>query len=534
MMLVHALRPLRSLPALVALLVALGLSPAANAAEALRTDAGLIKDAPADPSGIRVFKGIPYAAPPIGSLRWRPPAPVKAWDGIRAADTWGPRCIQSNRLGPLDPLNNRMEEDCLYLNVWTPAKALGDSLPVMVWIHGGSNTNGAASQPEYDGVQLAKHGVVLVSINYRLDIFGFLAHPELTAESATHSSGNYGLLDQIAALQWVQRNIAAFGGDPKRVTVFGESAGSIDISLLMASPLAKGLFARVIGESGATLSRLPGFGPKGLQSGEADGVKLAQSVDARSIADLRARPALDLLAAVGKSPIVYGLGVVDGHVVPDHPASLYAKGAFNDVPLLTGFNADEGSLFITRMKIPADEQAFADTLRSQFKGSADKALALYAPGSTPEGIKSAFQALLGDEIISYSTWAWAESVAGKARSPVYRYYFTRRPPGAPELSLYPLSAPGVFHFAEINYVFNNFDARQEWTWQEQDRNLGKTMISYWTNFAKTGNPNGPGLPVWNAFKPGGGGKVMELGATVGMRDEPQRARYEFFRDLSSN
>jgi len=506
--------------------------PATSMAQgSLRVDGGQLKDVPPDASGIRVFKGIPYAAAPIGALRWRPPAAVPAWQGVRAVDTWGPRCVQSERLGPLDPLNSRMDEDCLYLNVWTPAKAAAAALPVMVWIHGGSNTNGAASQPEYDGAQLARNGVLVVSINYRLDIFGFLAHPELTAESANRSSGNYALLDQIAALQWVQRNIGAFGGDPRQVTVFGESAGAIDISLLMASPLAKGLFARAIAQSGGALSSMPGFGPKPLATGESEGMRFAQSVGAETMAELRAKPALELLTAVTNSPISYGFGVIDGYVVPEHPAALYAKGAYNDVPLLIGANADEGSLFAVRMPMPPNAQVFADFLRSQFKAAADQALALYPPGQTAESAKAAFMALIGDEIIGYGSWAWAEAAANKGRSPVYRYHFTRRPPGAPALSLYPLTAPGVYHFAEINYVFDNLDVRQEWGWQDADRALGKSVAAYWTNFAKTGNPNGAGLPTWEAYKAGGGGKVMELGAAIAMRDEPQRARYEFFSAL---
>lgn len=513
------------------LLACLGTSSFGATAATLGVDGGSLADATPDSSGVRSFKGIPYAAPPVGDLRWKPPVAVKAWDGVREAAVWGPRCVQSDRLGPLDPANNRMDEDCLYLNIWTPAQAGQSPLPVMVWIHGGSNTNGSASQPEYDGASVARSGVLMVSINYRLDIFGFLAHPELTAESATRSSGNYGLLDQIAALQWVQRNIAAFGGDPGNVTVFGESAGAIDISLLMASPLAKGLFARAIGESGSALSRVPGFGPKLLQSGEADGVKLAQSVGAGSLKDLRAKPALELLAAVLKAPITYGLGVVDGHVVPEHPALIYAKGGHQDIPLLVGANADEGSLFALRMKIPQNGQAFGDFLGSVFQGAADKALAVYPPGPSPESTQAAFVSLMGDALISYASWSWAETAAATKRSAVYRYYFTRRPPGAPERSLYPLAAPGVYHFAEIAYVFNNFGLRKEWGWQDVDRALGKAMSTYWTNFAKTGNPNGTGLAQWDAFKPAGAGKVMELGAFIGMRDEPHRTRYQFFDQL---
>src|ERR1700758_3182403 len=235
-----------------------------SAAEPLGVEGGQIADSAPDPSGNRVFKRIPYAAPPLGDLRWRAPQPVQKWQGVRDVAEWGPRCVQSSRLGDLDPLNKRMDEDCLYLNVWTPATSSSQSLPVMVWVHGGSNLNGAGSQPEFDGSHLASKGVVVVTINYRLDVFGFLAHPELTKESGTNSSGNYGLLDQIAALKWVQNNIRAFGGDPNQVTLFGESAGAIDVSLLMASPLTKGLFRRVIGESGGALTTIAAFGPKPL------------------------------------------------------------------------------------------------------------------------------------------------------------------------------------------------------------------------------------------------------------------------------
>jgi para-nitrobenzyl esterase len=520
-----------SLAAPLLALAALYLPANTMAQESVRLDTGLVKDAAPDASGIRSFKGIPYAGAPVGDLRWKPPVPAKPWDGVRNADTWGPRCVQSERLGPIDPLNPRMDEDCLYLNVWAPAKAASGPLPVMVWIYGGSNTNGAASQPEYDGAQLARNGVIVVSLNYRLDIFGFLAHPDLTAESGTKSSGNYGLLDQLAALQWVQKNIAAFGGDPKKVTVFGESAGAFNISLLMASPLAKGLFSGAIGQSGGALSRIPGLGPLPLSAGEVAGARFAQSVGANTITELRAKPASELLAAILKSPILYGLGVVDGYVVPEHPAIVFGKGAHNDVPLLTGANADEGSLFAARMKVPPNEQAFGDLMRAQFKGAADKALAVYPPGATAESAKAAFVNLIGDQLINYGNWSWAENAASKGKSPVYRYYFNRRPPSAPELSIYPLAAPGVFHAAEITYVFNNYEYPRGWTWQDTDRALGKTMSSYWTIFAKTGNPNGAGLPAWEAYRPGGGGKVMELGASVMMRDETNRSRFEFFEAL---
>jgi para-nitrobenzyl esterase len=409
--------------------------PGASAAESLQIEGGQIANSTPDASGIRVFKGIPYAAPPVRELRWKAPQPVQAWEGVRSVSEWGPRCVQSSRLGDLDPLNKRMDEDCLYLNVWTPTQSRIESLPVMVWIHGGSNLNGAGSQPEFDGSRLATKGVVVLTINYRVDVFGFLAHPELTKESGTRSSGNYGLLDQIAALKWVQKNIGAFGGDPSQVTVFGESAGAFNISLLMASPLTKGLFARAIGESGGALTPAPTFGPKPLEVGEQDGIKFVQSLGATSVAELRAKPAEQILEGAIKNPITYGFGVVDGYVVPEHPALTYAQGKQNDVPLLVGWNADEGSYFAARVKLPVDAQSYADRMRAQFKDKADKVLELYPPGSTAEDVKASFTALLGDEIIAYGGWAWSERAATSAKSPVYRYYFTRRPPGAPEHSV---------------------------------------------------------------------------------------------------
>ena len=510
--------------ALAALAIVL-LSATSSEARSLRIDGGQITDVAADAAGIRVFKGIPYAAPPVGELRWKAPQPVPAWKAIRAADEWGQRCVQSNRLGELDPLNKRMDEDCLYLNVWTSAKSDGATLPVMVWIHGGSNANGAGSQPDYDGSALARKGVVVVTFNYRLDVFGFLAHPDLTKESGTNSSGNYALLDQIAALRWVQNNIRAFGGDAHRVTVFGESAGAFDISLLMASPLAKGLFARAIGESGGALTPIPPFGPKPLKIGEQDGVKFAQALGANSAGEMRAKSAQEILDAAAKNPITYGFGVVDGYVVPEHPATIYAEGKQNPVPLLVGWNADEGSYFAARLKPPADGPAYVERVRAQFKDAADKVLSLYPPGSTPDDAKASYTALLGDEIIDYGGWAWAERAASGVPH-VYRYYFTRRPP-APELSTsWPLSAPGVYHSAELYYVFDTLGMRN-WPWEEADRHLADVVLSYWTNFAKTGNPNGNGLPRWPTYK-AGGGQVMELGAAIKPEAELHRDRYDFF------
>jgi para-nitrobenzyl esterase len=493
----------------------------------LQIEGGLIADCAPDANGIRAFKGLPYAAAPIGALRWRKPYAVTPWDGVRAADDWGPRAMQGDRLGEIDPLNKRMSEDCLYLNVWTPARSADEKLPVMVWIHGGSNNTGAGSQPEYDGVILAGMGVVVVTINYRLDVFGFLAHPDLTQESGVKASGNYGLLDQIAALQWVQKNISALGGDPTQVTVFGESAGAMNISLLTVSPLAEGLFARAIGQSGGSLKPISLFGPKPLRVGEEEGVKFAQSLGARSIVELRARPADEILKAALANPIAYGFGVVDGYVVPKHPAEVYAEGGQHKVPMMVGWTADEGTIFAARLVTWGPGlPSYVERIRAQFQDDSDRALALYPAGLTLEDDKATFAALLGDEIISYGAWAWAEQAAATSPAPIFRYYFTRRPPGAPDHSIYPLTGPGVYHSAELCYVWRTL-ALRDWPWQEADFRLSAAMASYWVNFAKTGDPNGGSLPRWSAYQPGGSGSVMELGETIRIQSETHRRRYEF-------
>lgn len=498
--------------------------PTMSHAATLDIEGGQIAQPEPDATGIRLYKGLPFAAPPVGALRWKAPQAVRPWTGVRAVNEWGPRCVQSQRLGELDPLNKRMDEDCLYLNVWAPAQAR--QLPVMVWIHGGSNLNGAASQPEYDARAWARLGVVAVSVNYRLDVFGFMAHPELSAESGTQSSGHYALLDQIAALKWVQHNIAQFGGDPSNVTIVGESAGAINVSLLMVSPLTRGLFAKAIGQSGSALVPTGPYSPRPLAAGEAHGLRMAQALGARTLADMRQASAAEVLAASAKTPTIVGLGVVDGHVVPDHPARLFASGRAHDVPVLLGFNADEGSLFAGRTAPPATVAAYEAWVQAQFKDDTAQALALYPAGAQGEHILASFTALTGDQIISYGSWTWAEHALRANQSPVYRYFFNRRPPAAPEKSLYPLTGPGVYHFADILYAFDSLGVRPDWGWQAADRQLAHTMARYWTQFAKTGNPNGAGLPAWPRL---GAAKreVMELGARIAPMPEPHAARYQF-------
>jgi para-nitrobenzyl esterase len=490
----------------------------------LTIEGGQIMQPPADAQGLRIYKGIPYAAPPVAELRWKPPQAVVAWEGVRAVNQWGARCYQSDRLGNLDPLNPNMSEDCLYLNVWAPSEAKG--LPVMVWIHGGSNFNGAASQPEYDAAAWARRGVVVVSLNYRVDMFGFLAHPELTAESGTQSSGNYGLLDQIAALKWVQRHIELFGGDPGNVTVLGESAGAMDVSLLLVSPLTKGLFHKAVGQSGGALTPVGVFSPRPLAAGEAHGLLVAEALGVKTLADLRKASAADVVKASAQLPSFVGMGVVDGHVVTESPAQLMAQGRGADVPLLLGFNADEGTMFAARMPQPPNAAGYEAMLQAQFKDKTPKVLALYPAGAQGERLRDSFSDLIGDQIIGYGTWAWADRAAKHNQAPVYRYHFARRPPLAPELSVYPLTAPGVYHFAEIVYAFDNLDVRPDWGWQDADRRLANTMADYWTNFAKTGNPNGPGLPTWPVYQTQSRA-VMGLAESIGVIAEPHTDRYQF-------
>ena len=497
----------------------------------VRVEGGLLADVTPDVDGIKSFKGIPYAAPPLGPLRWRAPQPVPAWTGVRPTDQWGPRCEQNPRLGELDPLNSQMSEDCLYLNVWTGAATPDAALPVMVWIHGGSNSIGAASQPEYDGSPLARKGVLLVSLNYRLDVFGFLAHPELSAESGHGSSGNYGLLDQIAALQWVQRNIARFGGDPARVTVFGESAGAFDISLLMVSPLTQGLFSKVIAQSGGALRVHAQYGPKPLATGEEEGARFAAAVGASSLAQLRSLPAEQLRLAAARAPVFFGAGVVDGYVVPEHPAKLFAEGRHHDLPLLTGINQDEGSLFMAVMKQPGNAAEFVAFMQTQFAERTEQALALYWPSRAEADIAGALCAVIGDQFIGFGNWLWAKAAARHGKAPVFKYLFRRRPPKAPPFSIYPLATPGVYHFAEILYVFNNLELREEWGWTDADAQLADAMSSYWVAFAKTGNPNAPGLTHWQAFDDAESGPLLHLGEKTELAADPFVDRYRLLQQL---
>jgi para-nitrobenzyl esterase len=464
----------------------LHLSLSAAVTEPVRVENGLVAGVPGLFPEVRVFKGIPFAAPPIGELRWRAPKPAANWDGVRKADAFSANCMQRAANGGAFPpyggdrSATRMSEDCLYLNVYTAASS-SDKRPVMVWIHGGALTSGAGAI--YQGEDLARKGVVVVTVNYRLGVFGFLAHPELTKESEAHASGNYAFLDQIAALKWVQKNIAAFGGDPKRVTIFGESAGSWSVNYLVASPLAHGLFQRAIGESGGEFA--PG---RTLADAEQAGLKFAESVGASSIAALRAKSADDLARTNG----FQAAGNVDGWVLPADVNTLFADGRQNDVPMLIGSNANEGSIF-TPASVTA--QSFREQAQRNYGADAEGFLKLYPFGNDTEA-RAEQAASMRDRTFGWEMRTWARMQAKTGRSKAYLYYFSHVPP------LPNATWLGAQHGAEIPYAFNWPNGRHstEVAWTETDKKLADQMSSYWVNFATTGDPNGKGLPKWPAYQ----------------------------------
>jgi para-nitrobenzyl esterase len=508
-------------------LVLATLCAAVAAAAPVRTKAGLVEGATVDAGAVRVFRGIPFAAPPVGELRWKAPRPPRPWDGVRPATEFSSYCAQ-NVLWDDMVFHGKPSEDCLYLNVWTPAKGAGEKRPVMVWIHGGGFQAGAADEPRHEGTPLARKGVVVVTINYRLGVLGFLAHPELTAESGRGASGNYGLMDQLAALRWVRDNIGAFGGDPGNVTVFGESAGSFAVSALVASPLSRGLVHKAIGESGAYFGRhaLP---PMTLAESEKDGVAFGASVGAPSLAALRTKPTDELLKATrGREP--WFAPTIDGYVLPRSVEAIYAAGEQLKVPLLAGWNADEVRSGVVLAKERATARSFPEGVRKQFGPAAEKILRVYPASTDVEALQSAAD-LAGDTFLVYATWKWLVEHARTSGAAVYRYRFDRKIPVAPDTKVNgsPATAEdvGARHAGEIEYVFGALDSVPKVRWTDADRGISDQMATYWTNFARAGDPNGPGLPAWPRFTgTGDGPQVLHLDVTTLAREDTLRTRYE--------
>ena len=532
----------------------------AFAADQVRISSGVIESTTPSKDGVRAFKGIPFAQPPVGDLRWREPQPMKEWTGVRNADQFGPRCMQ--RTGPMADYwfrSNGMSEDCLYLNVWTPARSGSERLPVLVYIFGGGFQNGDGSEPRYDGESMARRGIVAVSLNYRTNIFGFFSHPELTKESPNHASGNYGLLDQVAALRWVQQNVAAFGGDPKRVTIAGESAGSLSVSALMASPLSRDLMAGAIGESGALISTLP---PRSLAETEKDGLDFGEKAGAPSLAALRALSAEKIQEALASAappgPPGGGRGPgaasaprlrfsanLDGHFLSKPLAQIYEAGEQAKIPLLAGSNSEEMPARVILGESAPTAESFAEAIRKIYGESADQVLKVYAP-KTPDEVLQAATDLASARFIAFGTWKWTELQLKTGGKPVYRYFYTRirprylgmpgqPPPAAPEAAagMAPPKPRGAAHSAEIQYAMGNLDLDTRYAWEADDRKVSQTMQGYFVNFVKTANPNGPGLPSWPVYDARTNHLRMGIDVVSAAEPETDRARYQVLDTIAA-
>jgi para-nitrobenzyl esterase len=538
------MKRLAPLATLILVLAAARTVPAALP-DTIKIDSGSISGTTSS-AGIHTFKGIPYATPPVGNLRWRAPQPAARWDGVRKAEAFGARCTAGapagggrgggrgrggregapaegpanaapapapapQALNALRPVPEASSEDCLTLNVWTGAGAASDRRPVFFWIYGGGFTGGAGSLPAYDGEALAMKGIVVVTFNYRLGALGWLAHPELTKESGHNASGNYGMMDAVAALQWVKKNIASFGGDPNRVTIGGESAGAFMVAALVGSQQARGLFTRAIAESGAWMGIRMGKMTT-LAAAEENGRKAVEAANA-SIADLRAKP-LEELRLGGPAALI-----VDGYLVPEDLSTIFAQGRQNAVDVLVGSNRDEGTFFQFQ---PVKAQTFTDQNTQRWGDLSDSFFKLYPAGSDEEANTSSLAASRDE--ISWHMRLWGQTQARRGKK-AFVYYFTRVPDG---------ERRGATHTAELVYVFNTLQPGKEWP--AVDKQLADTMSSYWANFVKTGDPNGSGLPAWPAFKDMSS-KAMVLGDKVEPEpsvDTPRLSLYDslYARQLS--
>ncbi|WP_439697504.1 carboxylesterase/lipase family protein [Mucilaginibacter sp. AW1-7] len=496
-------------------------------------------------SPVTIFKGIPFAQPPIGDLRWKEPQPAKNWTGVLKADHFGSNPMQRPVFGDMNFRSSGMSEDCLYLNVWTPAKTMKEKLPVLVYFYGGGLVAGDGSESRYDGESMAKRGIVALTVNYRLGIFGFFSHPELTAESPNHSSGNYGYLDQHAALEWVKKNIAKFGGDPDHVTIAGESAGSISVSIQMASPLSKNLINAAIGESGAgikpTLNSIP------LADAEKNGAKFAANMKAGSIADLRAIPAADLLNAAYSANATPNTPTIDGYLLPKSLPEIFEAGEQAKIPILVGWNSAEVPYqFVMRADAPTLDN-YKKALNTLYGDKAGEVMKLY-PASTDEEVIKSATALSSDRFIVYSTWKWADLQIKTGGKPVYRYCFSRIRPamtaqmgnaapglaggvvknnGGMAMPKMP-AAVGASHASEIEYAMGNLAGNKVYAWTPDDYKVSETMESYFANFIKNYNPNGAGLSKWDANTAGKSPvKFMDIDVKSGQKTENDRDRYLF-------
>ena len=483
----------------------------------VRVESGLLQGT--IENGVTVYKGVPYAAPPVGELRWHAPNPPVFWKGVKKADKFSanPMQVMVHELGPwtaeYQP-QGAVSEDCLYLNIWTEAKSSKEKRPVVMYIPGGAFTGGSGDVPVYNGEHLAKKGLVVVTINYRVGVFGFLALPELTKESEHNSSGNYGLLDQVAALNWIKKNISVFGGDPARVTIMGQSAGAASVNYLTASPLAKGLFIRAIAQSGTNARIGPGVN---LKSAEQNGLRFAKTMDAASLADLRAIPAAELIDSTTNK--FRFLPIVDGWFLPKTVDKIFAAGGQSDAATITGWVADEGSYNNDYGKVPAEE--FLKRVRQQAGAQADEVLKLYPASTVSESAES--QKMLARDMSMVSMYLWAIKRNKTDKTKIYTYLFVHQQPGATK-ELYQ-----TFHSSELPYVFDNLNQSPR-PWTDEDKKIAATMSAYWINFITKGDPNGNGLPVWPAFK-AAPEETMELGDKMEPRPIAGTEKFQLLKKL---
>ncbi|MEB2779829.1 carboxylesterase family protein [Algoriphagus sp. C2-6-M1] len=461
-------------------------------------------------TGIEKYFGIPFAKPPVGELRWKAPQMLDNWDGVKETMKFGPRAVQAPVFGDMDFKSDGMSEDCLYLNVWTPADRNTKELPVLVYFYGGGFVAGDGSEPRYNGEAMAQQGIVVVTVNYRLNIFGFLAHPGLSAEAAYQASGNYGLMDQTAALKWVKENIAAFGGDPTKVTIAGESAGSISVSYQMASPLSKDLIAGAIGESGAGIH--PTLAPTPLAEAEKQGAEFASNAGFSSIKELRALSTKDIYEIYTESKRFGFPVVLDGYFLPKTLPEIFEAGEQAMVPLLAGWNSAEMPGMVFMQGKPYTSEAFITKVKETYPTDYEQVLRLHSHADAKEVERSATD-LASDRFIAYSTWKWLDLHAKNSDQPVYRYLYSKLRPPLKDANLTTGLAGGVVeggpkqpepigapHACEIEYAMGNLPLVDVFAWTADDYKVSKTFMNYFTNFIKTGNPNGDKQPEWDPMK----------------------------------
>lgn len=511
-------------------------------------DKGIIEGNYDTHTGIQTYLGVPFAKPPVGELRWKAPQPLDDWEGVKEVKAFGPRPMQTLVFGDMKSRSKGVSEDCLYLNIWTPAKRNTKNLPVLVYFYGGGNVAGDASEYRYDGESMAKKGIVVVTINYRLNIFGFLAHPELTAEAPYHASGNYGVLDQHMALKWVQKNIAAFGGDPNKVTIAGESAGSIGASLQMASPLSKNLIAGAIGESGAAIN--PTMAPVSLAAGEQMGKEFLEKAGIRSITELRKMSTREIYEIYNESKRFGFPVVIDGYFLPKTLPEIFEAGEQARVPLLVGWNSAEVPAMALMQGQPLTVENYTNKIKELYPDDYEKALEMYPYGSDKELLYSATH-LASDRFIAFSTWKWFDLHRKNSGQPVYRYLYSKLRPPLKNTNLMPGLAGGTMekeentpempdavgapHACEIEYALGNLHLVDDFAWTKEDHMVSKTMLEYFANFIKNGNPNGEDLPDWpNAKTADKNPPVMVIDVKSFSMPADNDERYRFLDGKYSN